>query len=85
MSCMADKPDVKYDTIVVPEQMLNHPAQAQRLAEQKAKSLVGPDECLVFVHLGTAYPVGGEDATEVEWGFTYRVVPPGGGASATAR
>jgi hypothetical protein len=85
MSDMADQPDVKYDTIVVPEQMLNHPAQAQRLAEQKAKSLVGPDEWIAFVHLGTAYPVGGEDATEVEWGFTYRVVPPSGAASDTAR
>ncbi|MBO0883235.1 MAG: hypothetical protein J2P17_23440 [Mycobacterium sp.] len=65
---------------MVPEHL---PAnQVKALAQQKAQSLVGADDRVFDVQLGTSRPVGGEHGTGVEWPYTYQVVPPGGSAAA---
>ncbi|MFN3006115.1 hypothetical protein [Mycolicibacterium wolinskyi] len=74
-----DAPGVHHDTIVVPETMPSD--QVKALAEQKAQSSVGEDDRVFDIQLGTAHPVGGEHGTEVEWPYTYQVVPPGGSAA----
>ena len=76
---MADASNVRHDTIVVPETM--SPAQVRALAQRKAHAHVGDDDNLVaFVHLHGSRPVGGE----VEWRYSYQVIPPGGPAADTA-
>ena len=80
---MADASHVRHDTIVVPERM--SPAQVRALAQRKAHAHVGDDDNLVaFVHLHGSRPVGGEYGTEVEWRYSYQVIPPGGAATDTA-
>ncbi|WP_458319585.1 hypothetical protein [Mycolicibacterium brisbanense] len=49
-------------------------------AYAKAQSMVGEDDWVEDLVLGTGYPVGGEDGDQVEWPFTFQVVPPGGSA-----
>ena len=72
---MADGSNVRHDTIVVPERM--SPAQVRALAQRKAHAHVGDDDNLVaFVHLHGSRPVGGEYGTEVEWRYSYQVIPP---------
>ena len=78
---MADASSVRHDTIVVPEMM--SPAQVRALAERKAQSQVGEDETVAFLHLHGSRPVG-EHGTEVEWRFSYKVIPPDGAANDTA-
>ena len=75
---MADGSNVRHDTIVVPETM--SPAQVRPLAERKAQAQVGDDDMVAFVHLHGSRPVGGE----VEWRYSYQVIPPGGPATDTA-
>jgi hypothetical protein len=79
---MADASNVRHDTIVVPETM--SPAQVRALAERKAQAQVGDDDMVAFLHLHGSRPVGGEHGTEVEWRYSYRVIPPGGPAADTA-
>jgi hypothetical protein len=78
----ADASNVRHDTIVVPETM--SPAQVRALAERKAQALVGDDDRVAFLHLHGSRPVGGEYGTEVEWRYSYQVIPPGGAATDTA-
>jgi hypothetical protein len=81
---MVKEPEVRHDTIVVPERM--HLAQVRALAEQKAQAQVAADEMVVDLQLGpTAYPVGGEAGTEMAWPFSYQVLKPGGTAAARPR
>jgi hypothetical protein len=81
---MAHNPDVRHDAIVVPEHVSL--AQVRGLAEQKAQAQVLEDEMVFDLQLGpTAHPVGGETGTEIEWPFSYQVVPPGGSAAARPR
>ena len=75
---MADASNVRHDTIVVPERM--SPAEVRALAERKAQSQVGDDDMVAFLHLHGSRPVG----TEVEWRYSYQVIPPGGPAADTA-
>ena len=75
---MADASNVRHDTIVVPERM--SPAQVRALAERKAQAQVGDDNLVAFLHLHGSRPVG----TEVEWRYSYQVIPPGGPAADTA-
>ena len=75
---MADASHVRHDTIVVPERM--SPAQVRALAQRKAQAQVGDDDMVAFVHLHGSRPVGGE----VEWRYSYQVIPPGGPATDTA-
>ena len=79
---MADASNVRHDTIVVPERM--SPAQVRALAERKAQAQVGDDGMVAFLHLHGSRPVGGEHGTEVEWRYSYQVIPPGGPAADTA-
>jgi hypothetical protein len=74
---MPDQSNVRHDTIVVSEGM--HPAQVQALAERKAHSQAANDEMVVHVHLHGARPVG-DEGTEVEWRYSYQVIPAGGSA-----
>ena len=76
---MADASNVRHDTIVVPETM--SPAQVRALAERKAQAQVGDDDTVAFVHLHGSRPVGGENGTEVEWRYSYQVIPRGGAAT----
>ena len=79
---MADASNVRHDTIVVPETM--SPAQVRALAERKAQAQVGDDDMVAFLHLHGSRPVGGEHGTEVEWRYSYQVIPPGGAVTDTA-
>ncbi len=78
---MADASNVRHDTIVVPETM--SPAQVRALAQRKAQARVGDDDRVAFLHLHGSRPVG-EHGTEVEWRYSYQVIPPGGAATDTA-
>src|SRR6478672_4908550 len=79
---MADASNVRHDTIVVPERM--SPAQVRALAQRTAQAQVGDDDMVAFLHLHGSRPVGGEHGTEVEWRYSYQVIPPGGPAADTA-
>ena len=78
---MADASSVRHDTIVVPETM--SPAQVRALAERKAQAQVGDDDMVAFLHLHGSRPVGGEHGAEVEWRYSYQVIPSGGAAADT--
>jgi hypothetical protein len=79
---MADGSNVRHDTIVVPEGM--GPDQVRALAERKAQAQVGENDQVAFLHLHGSRPTGGEHGTEVEWRYSYQVIPPGGPAADTA-
>ena len=79
---MPDASNVRHDTIVVPERMSL--AQVRALAERKAQAQVRKDETVAFLHLHGSRRVGGEHGTEVEWRYSYQVMPPGGAATDTA-
>ena len=79
---MADASNVRHDTIVVPETM--SPAQVRALVQRKAQAQVGDDDTVAFLHLHGSRRVGGEYRTEVEWRYSYQVIPPGGAATDTA-
>ena len=79
---MADASDVWHDTIVVPERM--SPAQVRARAQRKAHAQVGDDDLVAFLHLHGSRPVGGECGAQVEWRYSYQVIPPGGAATDTA-
>jgi hypothetical protein len=82
LGAMADASNVRHDTIVVPETM--SPAQVRALAERKAQAQVGDDDMVAFLHLHGSRPVGGEHGTEVEWRYSYQVIPPAGPGADTA-
>jgi hypothetical protein len=79
---MADGSNVRHDTIVVPTRTSQ--AKVRALAERKAQTQVGDNEMVAFLHLHGSRPVGGEHGTEVEWRYSYQVIPPGGSAADTS-
>jgi hypothetical protein len=79
---MADASNVHRDRIVVPESM--SPAQVKALAMRKAQAQVGDDEMVAFLHLHGSRQVDGECGTEVEWRYSYQVIPRGGAGTDTA-
>ena len=79
---MADASNVPHDTIVVPQTM--SPAQVRAPAQRQAQAQVGDDGMVAFVHLHGSRPVGGEHGTEVEWRYSYQVIPLGGPSADTA-
>ena len=79
---MADASNVPHDTIVVPERI--SPAQVPALAQRRAQAQVGDDNTIAFLHLHGSRPVGGEYGTDIEWRYSYQVIPPGGAATDTA-
>jgi hypothetical protein len=78
---MADGSNVRHDTIVVPEKM--SPAEVMALADLKAQAQVGEND-VAFLHLHGSRPISGEHGTEVEWRYSYQVIPRGGTAADTA-
>ncbi len=79
---MADASNVRRDRIVVPEGTSQ--AQVRALAMRRAEAQVGDDNTVAFLHLHGSQPVGGEHGTEVEWRYSYQVIPRGGAATDTA-
>jgi len=69
---MPDASNVRHATIVVPETM--SPDQVRALAQRKAQAQVGDDDAVGFLHLHGSRPVG---SIEVEWRYSYQVLPPG--------
>jgi hypothetical protein len=47
------------------------------LAMQKAQAKVRKGSRVADLQLGDGNPVGGEQGTDVEWSYSYQVVPPG--------
>jgi hypothetical protein len=47
-------------------------------AHAKAQSMVGEDDWVENLQLGSGHPVGGEHGNQVAWPFTFEVLPPGG-------
>jgi hypothetical protein len=78
---MADASNVRRDRIVVPESV--SPTEVRALALRKAQAQVGDDDMVAFLHLHGSRPVGGEYGTEVEWRYSYQVIPRGGAATDT--
>ena len=62
----------------------DEPGPNKALAKRKAHAHVGDDNLVAFLHLHGSRPVGGEYGTEVEWRYSYQVIPPGGPATDTA-
>jgi hypothetical protein len=79
---MADASNVRHDTIVVPETMSS--AQVRELAQRTAQARVGDDGMVAFLHVHGSRLVGREHGTEVEWRYSYQVIPPGSPAADTA-
>jgi len=80
---MASQPEVRHDKITAPERMpINH---VQALAMQNAQRKVGKGNKVFDLQLGKGSPVGGEQGTDMEWPYSYQVVPPGGQATARPR
>ena len=76
---MADASNVRHDTIVVPERM--SPAQVRRGRSGRLKFKSATMTWWPVLHLHGSRPVGGEYGTEVEWRYSYQVIPPGGAAT----
>jgi hypothetical protein len=77
---MASQPEVRHDKITVPQRMsVNH---VLALAMQKAQAKVRKGSRVADLQLGDGNPVGGEQGTDVEWSYSYQVVPPGDLATA---
>lgn len=76
---MVDQPKVRHDKIKVPERLPIHHVRA--LAMQKAQMKARKGRVL-DLQLGEAYPVGGDQGSDMEWAFSYQVVPPGGQVAA---
>lgn len=75
---MANASRVHHDTIVVPVTM--SAAQVRALAQRKANAQAGEDAAVAFVHLHGSRPLGAE---EVEWRYSYQVIPPDDAATST--
>ena len=75
---MGNASEVRRDTVTVPAGM--SPAEVEALAEQKAQSQVGSGERISFVHLHGSRPAPGSSGSEVEWRYSYHVIPSDGTA-----
>jgi hypothetical protein len=71
---MANQPDVRHDKIKVPARLPTHHVEA--LAMQKAQMKARGAKVLDLRVDGSS-PVGGDQGTDVEVSYTYRLVPPG--------
>ena len=75
---MANASEVRHDTITVPTGV--SPAEAKALAERKAQSQVTGGERISFVHLHGSRPATGSSGSEIEWRYSYHVIPSDGTA-----
>jgi hypothetical protein len=74
---MASQPEVRNDKITVPQRMPKIHVRA--LALQKAQAKVRKGNTVSDLQLGDGDPVGGNPGTDVEWSYSYQVVPKPGG------
>ena len=65
---------MRHDTVTVPAGL--SPVEVRALAERKAQSQVTGGDKIAFVHLHGSRPVAG--SSEVEWRYSYHVIPPEG-------
>jgi hypothetical protein len=72
---MAGASEVRHDTVTVPAGAT--PAEVKAMAERKARSQVGSDERVSFVHLHGSRPAPGSAGSEVEWRYSYHVTASG--------
>ena len=70
--------------IRLPSRRFRRPIRLRTLAQRQAQAQVGDNDMAAFVHLHGSRPVGGEHGTEVEWRYSYQVIPPGGPAADAA-
>jgi hypothetical protein len=75
---MGNASEVRHDTVTVPAGV--SPAEVKALAEQKAQSQVAGGERISFVHLHGSRPAPGSAGSEVEWRYSYHVIPSDGTA-----
>ena len=75
---MGNASEVRHDTITVPAGV--SPAEAKALAERKAQSQVSGGERISFVHLHGSRPAPGSSGSEMEWRYSYHVIPSDGTA-----
>jgi hypothetical protein len=75
---MGNASEVRHDTVTVPAGV--SPAEVKVLAERKAQSQVSSGEQISFVHLHGSRPVPGSSGSEVEWRYSYHVIPSDGTA-----
>jgi len=75
---MGNASEVRRDTVTVPAGM--SPADVKALAERKAQSQVSSGERISFVHLHGSRPAPGSSGAELEWRYSYHVIPSDGTA-----
>jgi hypothetical protein len=69
---------VRHDTVTVPAGL--SPVEVRAVAERKAQSQVSGGDVIAFVHLHGSRPVAGSSGSEVEWRYSYHVIPSDGTA-----
>jgi len=74
---MANQPEMRNDTITVPQRLSEIHVRA--LALQKAQAKVRKGNMVSDLQLGDGNPVGGSQGTDVEWSYSYQVVQKPGG------
>jgi hypothetical protein len=75
---MGNASEVRHDTLTVPAGV--SPAEVKALAERKAQSQVSSGERISFVHLHGSRPAAGSSGSEMEWRYSYHVIPSAGTA-----
>jgi hypothetical protein len=75
---MARGSEVRHDTVTVPAGL--SPVEVRAVAERKAQSQVTDGDVIAFVHLHGSRPVAGTSGSEVEWRYSYHVIPSDGTA-----
>ena len=73
---MARGSEVRHDTVTVPAGL--SPVEVRAVAERKAQSQVTGGDMVAFVHLHGSRPVPGSSGSEVEWRYSYHVIPSEG-------
>ena len=70
--------EVRHDTLTVPAGV--GPAVVKALAGRKAQSQVSSGERISFVPLHGSRPASGSSGSEMEWRYSYHVIPSAGTA-----
>ena len=70
---MGNASEVRHDTVTVPAGV--SPAEVKAIAERKAQSQASRGERISFVHLHGSRAAPGSSGDEVEWRYSYHVIP----------
>jgi hypothetical protein len=71
---MSSEHEVRHDKITAPERLTKGHVEALAMQKAQRKARRGR---IVELKLGDGHPVGGGDqGPELEWAFTYKLVPP---------